>query len=124
MVEYYVEKARAVLQSQRFSEVMTTLKTGFKGGYRFGEPKTPFGHILQQLKVKLKPVNRKAKFDTLLKHLKGESDKDQQSVRDIIQKLMNRVDYLFPILSDMAETDETQLTSRLQARKAKLQAAS
>ena len=49
MVDYYVEKARSVLQNHRYSEVMTNLKTGFKvgkGGYRFEEPKTPFGKIL------------------------------------------------------------------------------
>ena len=73
MVEYYVEKARSVLQNQRYSEVMNTLKTGFKGGkggYRFGEPKTPFGRILQELNVKLKPINKKNVFITNLKKAK------------------------------------------------------
>ncbi len=100
---------------------MTTLKTGFKGGYRFGEPKTPFGHILQQLNVKLKPVNRKAKFASLLKNLKGETDKDQQSIQDIVHKLLHRADYLFPLLTEESEADEVRLATRLQARKARLQ---
>lgn len=119
MVDYYLEKARSVINSQRFSEVMTSLKIGFKGGYRFGDPKTPFGHILQQLNVKLKPVSKKLKFATLLKKLRVDcGEKDVNTIQDILSKLMRRAEFILPFIDEEDQMADENLTRRLQARKA------
>ena len=122
MVDYYVEKARSVLQNQRYSEVMTSLKTGFKGakgGYRFQEPKTPFGKILLELNVKLKPLNKKNIFITNLKKVRVGLEKGGiQKIQDILNKLHSRSEFMQPQLEYQMTEQDQYLSVRLKERRA------
>ena len=115
MVEFYLLKARALLANQTFLDVLGNLKKGFrdkKAGYRNGKPLTPFGKILMEFNVTLKPIDRKAKFQSLLKKLLSNSS----SVEECIRKVSKRIEVVPSIFEELFLADE-ELNSRLKHRR-------
>jgi hypothetical protein len=120
VVEYYIEKIKMVADNQRFQKVMKQLTMATRqGGYRFGAPKTPFGHLLQSLQVKLKPLDRKDLFERAIVKLR-DSGKQEQRIVDLMQKLNQRINIVCPRIQEDLEKDEEDLKGRLEKRKAQI----
>ncbi len=115
MVEYYLKKARALLASQTFLDVLGNLKKAFrdkKAGYRNGKPLTPFGQILLEMNVKLKPTDRRAVFKNLLAKLQSNTS----SVEECIRRIGRRCELVPSILDELCSADD-ELAGRLRLRR-------
>lgn len=118
VVEYYIEKIKTVADNQRFQTIMRQLTSASRqGGYRFGAPKTPFGHLLQSLQVKLKPVDRKGLFERAISKVRDAS-RQEQRVADLMQKLNQRINLVCPRIQEDLEKEDENLKARLEKRKA------
>ena len=114
MVEFYLKKAQALLANQTFLDVLGNLKKGFrdkKAGYRNGKPVTPFGQILMEMNVKLKHVDRRAIFKSLLLKIQSNTS----SVEECIRRISKRAE-LVPAIFEELYLAEEELTTRLLQR--------
>lgn len=118
IIDLYVEKIKQVADNQRFQKVMKQLTTAkLKGGYRFGAPKTPFGQLLQSMRVKLKPVDKKDRFDREVGNLKDRNVHDQ-AIGRLIRRLNRRIDVICPLIYEEMKKEEADLEERLERRNA------
>lgn len=120
IVEYYVEKIKCVVANQRFQSMMKQLITGVKKtGYRYGQPTTPFGFLLQEMRVKLKPKDKRSVFKHSIRNLR-DCLTVEQTVKQLMARVSNRFDRITPAMLQDIEDDNDDLESRLEARSSAL----
>ena len=90
-----------------------------KTGYRYGIPTTPFGFLLQELRVKLKPIDRKTVLKDKIKIARSEST-SEQSIRELMERFSSRFDRVTPAILQDLEDDNYNLEDRLAARSSQL----
>lgn len=120
IVSYYIEKIKCLVANQRFQNIMNQLITGAKKtGYRYGIPTTPFGFLLQEMRVKLKPRDRKSVLRDNIKIARSESI-SEQSIRELIERFSSRFDRVTPAMLQDLDDDNYDLEDRLAARSSQL----